>query len=56
MSEPGETEQDLLNRLAAIQAAVEILCDHEELSADDRRPFLLVIRSETTRLHRLVTG
>lgn len=47
-------EQELLNRLAAIQAAAEILDDNDDLSAADRRPFLLVIRSETERLHQLI--
>jgi hypothetical protein len=54
MGNADDAEQDLLNRLAAIQAAAEILCDNEELSAGDRRPFLLVIRTETTRLHRMI--
>ena len=49
-----EPEQELLNRLAAIQAAAEILDDNEDLSPSDRRLFLLVIRSETTRLHHLI--
>lgn len=48
------SEQEALNRLAAIQAAAEILDDNEDLSVTDRRLFLLVIRSETTRLHRMI--
>jgi signal transduction histidine kinase len=47
-------DQDMLNRLTAIQAAAEILDDHEDLSANDRRLFLFVIRSETKRLHRMI--
>ena len=50
---PGElSEQELLNRLAAIQAAAEILDDNQDLSPSERRLFVLVIRTETTRLHR----
>ena len=49
-------EEDLLNRLAAIQAAAEILDDNDDLSPTDRRLFLLVIRTETTRLHRIFAG
>jgi hypothetical protein len=54
-SEDG-AQQEVLNRLAAIQAAAEILDDNEGLSARDRRLFLLVIRSETMLLHRLLAG
>jgi signal transduction histidine kinase len=50
------SEQELLNRLAAIQAAAEILDDNENLSPSDRRLFLFVIRTETTRLHRMIAG
>lgn len=48
------SEEELLNRLAAIQAAAEILDDNEHLSANERRLFLLVIRSETVRLHHMI--
>jgi hypothetical protein len=48
------SEQELLNRLAAIQAAAEIFDDNEDLSPNDRRLFVLVIRTETTRLHHLI--
>lgn len=48
------SEQELLNRLAAIQAAAEILDDNEDLSPSERRLFVLVIRTETTRLHRMI--
>lgn len=48
------SEQDLLNRLAAIQAAAEILDDNDHLSANERRLFVLVILSETARLHHLI--
>ncbi|MFZ1415803.1 MAG: hypothetical protein WAS73_14680 [Defluviicoccus sp.] len=50
------SEQELLNRLAAIQAAAEILDDNEDLSPSERRLFVLVIRTETTRLHRIIAG
>ncbi|MCU0838197.1 MAG: hypothetical protein MUE49_05680 [Rhodospirillales bacterium] len=49
-------EQELLNRLAAIKAAAEILDDNDDLPASDRRLFLLVIQTEATRLHQLITG
>ena len=53
----GESsEQEVLNRLAAIRAAAEILDDNDDLSRSDRRLFLLVIQTETTRLHRLIAG
>lgn len=48
------SEQELLNRLAAIQAAAEILTDNEDLPSSERRLFLLVIRTETTRLQRMI--
>jgi signal transduction histidine kinase len=48
------SEQELLNRLAAIQAAAEILEDNEDLLPSDRRLFLLVIQSEVTRLHHMI--
>ena len=50
------SEQEFLNRLAAIQAAAEVLDDNDDLSPSDRRLFLFVIRSETTRLHRMIAG
>ena len=48
------TEEELLNRIAAIQAAAEILDDNHELSHGDRRAFLTVIQIETARLQALV--
>mgnify|MGYP001769073978 CR=1 FL=1 len=51
-----ESEQELLNRLAAIQAAAEILDDNEDLSPCERRLFVLVIRTETTRLHQMIAA
>jgi hypothetical protein len=52
---PGESsEQEVLNRLAAIQAAAEILDDNNDLSRNDYHLFLTVIRSETARLHRML--
>jgi nitrogen-specific signal transduction histidine kinase len=47
-------EEELLNRIAAIQAAAEILDDNHELSYGDRHAFLTVIQSEAARLHALV--
>jgi hypothetical protein len=49
-------EKNLLSWLAAIQAAAEILDDNDDLSPTDRQLFLLVIRTETTRLHRILAG
>ena len=49
------TEEEILNRIAAIQAAAEILDDNEMLPHRERRAFLAVIRCETARLHALVT-
>jgi hypothetical protein len=37
------TEEELLNRIAAIRAAAEILDDNHELSQGDRHAFLTVI-------------
>ena len=49
------TEEELLNRLAAIQAAAEILDDHcAGLSQQHRRQFLQAIRAETQRMEALV--
>jgi hypothetical protein len=54
---PGDlSEQEVLNRLAAIQAAAEILDDNQDLSPSDRRLFVFVIRTEATRLHRMIAG
>ena len=54
---PGESsEQEVLSRLAAIRAAAEILDDNDDLSPSDRRLFLSVIQTETTRLHRMIAG
>jgi hypothetical protein len=54
---PSESsEQEVLNRLAAIQAAAEILDDNDDLSPSDRRLFFFVIRTETMRLHRMIAG
>lgn len=54
MHTDDETEQDLLNRLAAIQAAAEILEDEDALSHGERKRFAGVIRHETTRLHLIL--
>lgn len=48
------TEEELLDRIAAIQAAAEILDDNHELSYGDRDAFLTVIQTETARLQALV--
>ena len=48
------TEEELLNRIAAIKAAAEILDDNHELSHGDRHAFLAVIQTETARLQALV--
>lgn len=48
------TEEEILNRIAAIQAAAEILDDNEMLPHRERRAFLAVIQAETARLHALV--
>ena len=50
------SEQEVLNRLAVIRAAAEILNDNDDLSPSDRRLFLLVIQTETTRLHRIIAA
>jgi hypothetical protein len=52
----GLIEEELLNRLAAIQAAAEILDDNDDLSPGDRHLFLGVIRSETARLHLMLAA
>jgi hypothetical protein len=48
------TEEELLNRIAAIQAAAQILNDNHELSQGDRHAFLTVIQTETAHLQALV--
>ncbi|MFZ1414964.1 MAG: hypothetical protein WAS73_10370 [Defluviicoccus sp.] len=48
------TEQELLNRLAAIRAATEILLDNDDLPLKERRAFLTVIERESGRLLGLV--
>ena len=52
----GESSEGVLNRLAAIQAAAEILNDNDDLSPSERHLFLFVIQAETSRLHRLIAG
>lgn len=47
-------EQELLNRLAAIRAATEILLDNDDLPLKERRAFLTVIERESGRLLGLV--
>jgi hypothetical protein len=48
-------EEELLNRITAIQAAAEILDGTDELSAGDRLAFLTAIRTEGARLHALLS-
>lgn len=48
------TEQELLNRLAAIRAATEIMLDNEDLPLKERLAFLKVIERESGRLLGLV--
>lgn len=47
-------KQEVLNRLAAIQAAAEILHDNEDMPDHQRHVFLEAISDETTRLSRLI--
>ncbi len=47
-------EEEILNRIAAIQAAAEILDDNDTLPNRERHAFLAVIQCETARLHALV--
>ena len=49
-------EQEVLNRLAAIQAAAEILHDHDDMPHHERRLFLDTIAGEAARLSRLIRG
>lgn len=46
--------QELLNRLAAIQAAAEILDDNNDLSPDERHAFFTAIRTEAGRLRQMI--
>jgi hypothetical protein len=48
------TKQEMLNRVAAIQAAAEILHDNGNMPPHERRLFLAAISQETARLSRLV--
>ena len=47
-------EQEVLNRVAAIQAAAEILHDHDNMPHHERRLFLDAIAGEASRLSRLI--
>ena len=49
-------EQEVLNRIAAIQAAAEILHDNDEMPYHERRVFLEAIACEASRLSRLIRG
>lgn len=49
-------EQEVLNRIAAIQAAAEILHDYDDMPHQERNMFLAAITHETARLSRLVKG
>jgi nitrogen-specific signal transduction histidine kinase len=48
------TKEEMLNRIAAIKAAAEILDNNHELSHGDPHAFLAVIQTETARLQALV--
>jgi hypothetical protein len=47
-------EQEVLNRIAAIQAAAEILHDNDDMPHHERRMFLNAIVGESSRLSRLI--
>ena len=47
-------KQEVLNRIAAIQAAAEILHDHGDMPQQERHMFLAAITQETARLSRLI--
>jgi hypothetical protein len=49
-------EQEVLNRIAAIQAAAEILHDNDDMPRHERRVFLNAIAAESSRLSRLIRG
>ena len=48
--------QEVLNRVAAIQAAAEILHDNDDMPRHERRMFLDAIACEASRLSRLIRG
>ncbi|MGE5769196.1 MAG: hypothetical protein ACM32G_02760 [Betaproteobacteria bacterium] len=48
--------EEVLNRIAAIQAAAEILHDNDDMPHHERRVFLDAIGRETSRLSRLIQG
>lgn len=54
MSLNEAAEQEVLNRIAAIQAAVEILHDHQDMPRHERRRFLVAITEEAGRLSRML--
>lgn len=47
-------EQEVLNRIAAIQAAAEILHDHQDMPRHERHRFLVAITEEAARLSRIL--
>lgn len=49
-------EQEVLNRVAAIRAAAEILHDNENMPCHERHVFLAAITDEAARLSRLIQG
>jgi hypothetical protein len=49
-------EQEVLNRIAAIQAAAEILHDNGDMPSHERNVFVAAIAHETARLSRLIQG
>ncbi len=54
MGHDEAARQELLNRVAAIQAAAEILHDNAQMPDHERHVFLKAITHESARLARLV--
>lgn len=56
MGDSEAAEEEVLNRIAAIQAAAEILHDNDDMPRQQRDMFLTAITHETARLSRMVRG
>ena len=56
MSRNEAAEQEVLNRIAAIQAAAEILRDNHDMPHQERHMFVTAITHEAQRLSRLIQG
>jgi hypothetical protein len=54
MSRDEAAKLEILNRVAAIQAAAEILHDNGDLPHNERHVFLKAINHEAARLSRLI--